>query len=63
MKIKVQREEMFDNYVMQLDGECVPGNIIHLVDDGREHKIVVQIPMPQIMLSSSERDLAHSLVV
>jgi cyclic beta-1,2-glucan synthetase len=62
-EIRVQREETLDNCVVQLDGEYVSGNIIQLTDDGRVHKVVVQMPMPQLMLSSGEHDLARSVVV
>jgi cyclic beta-1,2-glucan synthetase len=62
-EIKVQREATLDNCVVQLDGERVSGNMIHLTDDGLQHKVVVQIPMAQPILSSGERVVARSMVV
>jgi cyclic beta-1,2-glucan synthetase len=55
-EIRVQREVSFDAIVVQLDGECVSGNIIRLADDGRVHKVVVRIPKSQVLLPSSEKE-------
>ena len=54
-EISVQRELTLGNCVVQLDDECVSGNVIHLVDDGVEHKVVVRIPKAQVLLPSGER--------
>jgi cyclic beta-1,2-glucan synthetase len=55
-EIMVQREVSFDAIVVQLNGECVSGNIIRLADDGLLHKVVVRIPKSQVLLPSSEKE-------
>ncbi len=52
-EISVRREVRLGHCV-QLDGACVPGNVIHLADDGLAHKVTVQIPQAQVLLPSGD---------
>jgi cyclic beta-1,2-glucan synthetase len=63
-EITVQREVTFENCVVQLDGECVSANLIHLADDGLVHRVVVRIPKSQVLLPPGERErgLASAVV-
>ena len=53
-EVMVRREVSFEPVMVQLDGEYVPGNTIHLADDGLVHKVVVRIPKSQLLLPAAD---------
>ena len=54
-EIKVQREVLFTAAVLQLDGQLVSGNKIHLIDDGRIHGVLLRLPKTQRLLQAGSQ--------
>jgi cyclic beta-1,2-glucan synthetase len=52
-EIKVQREVSFESTVVHVDGALADGNVIHLIDNGKVHTVVVRIPKTQLLLPSA----------